>query len=878
MPGCFGAFSKFAGLWADKPLDTRRARIARWLSRKRKVPRPSESPPDPAMPDLTPQSASRKTPSWTHVWQLPVLLVGLGLLGVGVYLAYPRYVPPDYHGMLDTVQQYLRAENTQEARTRLNRMAEAGIIEQDDTTRGRYYQYLGDHDYLSYREQYQTPIDTPASAAALNKVIDAYEESERLGRRLDAASMKRWAEALVLRGREDAALEVVDRMSDENAEARYAILRGLIERHRSRPDGNPQALARLMDRFDGALRHEKNTARRLQQRQWAVALRARNYLEVNDPQRAIDYINREMQRLRAAGASDSPQLLAMLGRAYQDIGDFDNARRLYAVVQQMIGSSDALNARLLVGLAQIELASGGEGFEERAHLLFSRAAKEFPLGEAYLDALIGRAHVEALLGQVARATDHFRLAAAQIRDATPGWDPRRAEVTGRISGHVARAMDLERYDDALEYLNVLLPLYDDGRALPPAMLLQHAQIHERVAAERMAHARTMDPLTWAGPGEPPTAARRNAFQEAAEHYARSAGFYKRHADTVTVIDDEAHASSLWAAGTNYDLAQRWSDAISVYTEFVSTRPSDGDELMARHHLGLAYMADRQYESAAGIFRALIDENPQSTWAYASLVPLARCHTASKQPDAAVRLLLGIVDGHPSIRPESETYREALIDLARAYYTQGQDDPAYFVSAIERLDTAVARYGHTPEGPVLRYMLADSLRRSTQALERDADALSERQRVAFRAERTERLRDAEMYYDQVITELDARHGAARSELENLYLRNAYFYKADCTYERGDYRLAIDRYREAAQRWSEHPAALVAQVQIVNAYCELGEFQQAHVANQNAMFQLTQMDDKVFDSPAMPMTRQHWEDWLRWSSELKLLDKKSASVGR
>lgn len=826
------------------------------------------------MPDLTPPPA-KKTASWTSVWQLPVLLVGMGLLGVGLYLAVPRYTPPDFHGMLDTVQEYLQASNPEEARQRMDKLVEAGIEEQDDPTRGRYYQYLGDHDWLVYSDMYPVPVETTESTKQLKKVVEAYETAEDFDRDLDGQAMKRWAEALVLLGREDEGLKIVDRMDASDADKRYAMIRDLIEKHRR--DGDPKAFARMLDRFEQTLRDEKNKKKQLEQRQWVAQLRAQHYLDVNDPQRAIDYINREMQRLRAAGAKDAPALLVLLGQAYQAVADFENARRLYAVAQQMIHDSDALNGRILVGQAQIELAVGGEGFEERALVLFSRGAKEHPMGEAYIDALIGRAHVEAMLQRVTNSTDHFRLAIAQLLDNTPAWDPRREDATTKIGSHVDRSIDLEQYDDALDYLSLLLPMYDGGKALPPEMLKQFAVIHERLGETRMARADSMDPLTWAGPGDPPVAARRNAYQEAAHHYGRSAEYYKRHADTVTVIDDQAHGQSLWMAGENFDKAQRWPDAIDVYAEFVTTRPSDGEQIKARHHLALAYMADRQYQSAIGIFKDLIDENPQSNWAYESLVPMARCHTALDQTDAAVRVLLSIVDGHPGIRPESETYREALVDLARTYYLQGQNDPVYFVSAIERLDTAVERYGHTTDGPVLRYMLADSLRRSSRALTRQAqDARSERQRLAFQAERTERLRNAEMYYDQVITELEARFAAARSDLENLYLRNAYFYKADCAYDRRDFTVAIDRYREAAQRWSDHPASLVAQVQIVNAYCELQEFQQAYVANQNALWQLSQMNDEVFDSPDMPMTRKHWEDWLRWSSELKLLDKQSASA--
>jgi tetratricopeptide (TPR) repeat protein len=827
----------------------------------------------------TEAQSSRLT--WSQVWQVPVLLVGMVMLGVGIYLALPRHELPDYPAMLDTVQEYLRADNLDEARIRLDLLADEGAtdpLRADASVRSRYHHYLGDFQYLDYKDLYEYPVDTPQSRELLEKTVSAYEVARTLGREVTGESPGYWSEALVLLGRDREALNLVDQMPEATHRDRYRVLKTLIQRQRDRgPDGLGEPINRLLTRFDREIRQDPNAERRLRERQWLAEVRSAIYLDVGDPQQAIDYINREMQRLRAAGAEDDPKLLVLLAEAYQAIADFEAARRLYAAAQQRIERGDPLNATILVGLGQIELNDGGEGFEDRALALFSRAAREYPLTPAYLDALIGRAHVEAMMGQVSEALDNFRLAVAQVIEHTRATDPRREDLTLRIAAHIDHAIDVQRYQDALDYLTLMLPMYGNGRSLPPALLLQFAQVHEQIAGKRKADAEALDPLTWQGDEAPSEAARRQAFQESAIHFAESAGYYQRHAGTVTLIDPHAHGKSLWAAGTNYDNAQQWDKAINIYAEFVDTRPNDGDLLKARFHLGQAYMADRQYETAIDLFNQLIADNPQSNWAYAALVPLARSYTSVGQNDAALRTLLSIVDGHPSITPDSETYQDALIDLARTYYLLGQEDPVYFVSAIERLNTAVERYGNTQQGPILRYMLADSLRRSSAGLNQEADhARSQRQRLAFQAERDKRLREAEMYYDQVITELEARFEAARSPLETLYLRNAYFFKADCAYARSAYEVAIERYREAAQRWSEHPASLVAQVQIVNAYCELGEFQQAFVANQNALWQLAQMPDEVFDSPDMPMTRRHWEDWLRWSSELKLLDSQTADA--
>jgi len=859
------------------------------------------------MPDDAPNpiraAAAKSAPAWSQLWQLPVLGVGLLMLGLGVYLAKPNIVPVQYGERLDAVEEVLRSEDAAGARDGLNELAELGIDEQDRETRARYRQYLGDHDVLEYERIYPVPVETPASTAALQDIDGHYATARDLGRTLDDDARVRWAQTLVLLGRDDDALAVIDGMGRGGVAARYKTLRGLIDRHRarlggavarelsrvgSRDDGrdadarasaSAAALARLTDRFEDALRVDPDDARRHRQQQWLVDVRARAMLDAHDPHRAIDYLNRETQRLRAGGAEDDPRLAVRLAAAYRAAGDYENAQRLFAASQQAVDDGDPLNAEILLGQAELELALGGEGYDARALALFARAADGFPLGDVYIDALLGRAHAEAMQRMVPEAVEHFGAAISQLVDTTPVWDARRKLAADRVSGHVDLSIDLEAYEDALDYLELLRPLFEGtgdagGGELPPRMLRQFAEIHEQRAAQHMARAQELDPARWTGPNAPPEDARRTAFQSAVLHFTEAASFYRRHAAAVTVIDDAAYADSLWRAATSYDRAERWSDAIDVYGEYVANRPGDGDgqQLEARHHLGLAYLADRQYGAAADVLEKLVDENPSSNWAYASLVPVAQAFLETKREDKALRTLLSIVDGHPGIRPDSDIYRDALIALARLYYRRGAEDPVYYASAIERLNTAVQRYGVTPSGPELRYMLADALRQSAAGLNATAaDTASDRERLAMTTEAQDRLRQAEVYFDQVIVELEARPPASLSDLDALQLRNAYFFKAGCAYQRENYALAVERYREAAQRFSDHPAALVAQVQIVNAYCALGQFPQAYVANQNALYRLSQMPDEVFDRPDMPMTRRHWEDWLRWSNELKLLDK-------
>ncbi len=207
---------------------------------------------------------------------------------------------------------------------------------------------------------------------------------------------------------------------------------------------------------------------------------------------------------------------------------------------------------------------------------------------------------------------------------------------------------------------------------------------------------------------------------------------------------------------------------------------------------------------------------------------------------------------------------------KLYYRLGEKHGDYYVEAIERLDEAVKQYGNTAEGPELRYLLADAYRRSIGALEdKIKQQESPSRRMELQAEKDDRLREAQMYYNQVLTELDARPENTLSPLEVLYLRNSYFYQADCAFDRGQFERSIELYDLAARRYKQHPASLVALVQIVNAHCELGQFQEAKVANERARRQLQRIPEKAFDDPSvLPMSRQRWEDWLEWTTKVDL----------
>ena len=799
---------------------------------------------------------------WSGVWQLPVLLAGVTMLVLGVWSTLPEKKADNFGAALDSVEQFLEARNYAEAREHLDTIG-PDMVRGSNSDRARFDMLRGD---LVYLTQLQMHWDKQENH---ERILALYESAEQLDPVVDETHRQRWILTLAALGRYDEALAMLDHLEGP----RYPVIRNVIERRSAVPETDPAELFELLAQFQEELRRETNTVERRKQELWATELTSHMMIVGGNPDQAIDHLLPKLIRLDdregdEPGADDQAgdgltPLMVNLAKAYQDVGDNVQARRWYSQAQQQLDHMDVLNAKIMVGLAQIALAETGD--VQKALGYFASAEKRYPATEAYLDALIGRADCEAKLGSHPEAIEHFGQAVARVAE---GPRSTKQEVT-RLSDVIRSHYDLnfanDQTDRALDYLTLLLPLY--GRELPTDLLLQFASTHARIGQERNAASATLLAATEREPdSEEPSAraeARRSANQDAAVQFKLAGDYYRRHASAVTVSDDEQHGASLWNAATSYDSAQRWDLAIGVYAEFVEWRDKDPKHLMAVHRLGLAYLADGQPEAAADKFEMLISEHPNGEPAHASLVPLARALIAMGRLDDAQEHLESVIDMDPAITPQSRHYREALIELGRLHYSR-QD----FTTGVPLLRTAVELYGDSRQGPALRFRWGDALRQSVAELDEALkQPLPQSRELALKQERTQRLSTAEGLFDQVVTDLSPESPEDLSKLERVFLRNAYFYRADCAYDQGRFEPAIDFYDEAAKRFRGEPISLVALMQIVNAYCELGQTDSARAVNHRARLQLRGIAEDKFDDPSLPISRRHWEDWLKWSDQLK-----------
>lgn len=801
------------------------------------------------------------TPRWGEIWQLPALLIGVVLLGLGLVMILRTPAPKnDYVGALDDVAKAIHSQEFAKAEDLLlnvgNHLGEAS-----DEEKARYELLSAD---LVASEIQVSPFDYDTQENH-ERVVMYYQKADKMGATFDEPRLRRWIMTLVALGRDDDAMAMLNRFDKDAAASRYEILRDMIERRRLSDPKDIKGQTVLLERFEQELRHETNASIRRPHEIWAAGVGVAMLLEAGDTTRGIDTLLRHMAQFRASGGDqDLVPLMVQLAKAYQDTSELAKADLWYRQAQEYLkgNPASALNADVLVGLAQVILAQGGE--LTQALNYFTQAQTDYPQSSVYFDALTGRAHCEASLGTHELAMEHFGMAVESLMKRPPMDVEKQKALTTFVREHFQLNYDKQDFDRSLDYLSLLTPMYP--KQLPEDLLGDLALIHLKIAEQRMAHANEIEPAAVVdGPDAPDSIdARRLAFQQAAIHFGKAADYNYQYAQQVSATDDDAYGASLWASATLYDRAQLWKRAIEVYSQYVKTRSGDPRQLRAKHQLGLAYLADGQYEQAATLLAELISDSPRSPEAYISLVPLARAYTRMNKPEDALRVLRHVVTDHPTITRESEEYRLALIDLGKLLYHMND-----YVAAIPYLDEALTRYADQHGGAGLRFRLADAYRQSVSQLDRQlTEPMNASNRTARQQERRDRLTKAQVLYSQVVSELEARDIRTLSPLERLFHRNAYFYRADCAYDLGQYEQAIALYDLAAKRWDKDPSSLVALVQIVNANCELNRVQAARVANVRARERLKQIPEEAFNDVTIPMTRRHWEDWLKWSSQLDL----------
>lgn len=876
-------------------------------------------------PAATPPAATASAPrrsrvDWKAVWPVPALVVASAALVGALVMGVLRAPKADPAAPLRTAAELVEQTDYEPAVTLLNtRVApavEAGALTADQR---REFHLLRARSI--FNGQKKLGISLPENFEA---VVKDYTEAQALTPGLDPQDLDNLAWCHIKLGQPELALAAIERFPETERGRRLALVRGIVEHNIRQRDVKYDLTIGLL----GEILATPGLS--IEDRAWALARQTDLRLATGFADEAITNLLRTLPRLDAEGlpASRRGELLFQLARAYYATNQFAPALVQVEAAEEALGQIDPL-------IPEVKLLGGqllqALGRLEEARPQFDKVAKSYEGAAAALPALLGVAETASGLDDDDAAVKAY----AQLLDDLPKAPPRRdltmARVAASLMDRYADRARRERTGKALDYAMLAERAYRLTREpLPPEVILAVARSNEALATRLLADAAGPNsPTPEAGAAEP--ALSPVTASQVRRHALEAGGAFREHARAVLIADSNQSLASLWSAAMAFDRGGDYKSLREALQSFIDgSLEEDPRKPEARFRLAQAFQAERDYLTAASVYRQIIESRSGAAggasarapsagvWADRSMVPLARCLLADADPknDTEARTILEqVVDGS-ILTPASIEFRDALAELGEHLYSAGE-----YAQAMTRLGEALSRYPDHPRGPILRFKLADANRLSAAAIATDLQsALPQAQRQELEATRIQRLQEAAGLFQATIDALRAKnaadasspahsasapdHGQASSaaappkpesaaghatgqvpatpaaptrptpaferglsKLERVYLRNAMFYLGDCAFDLGDYSAAIVAYDAAAQQYATDPASLVALTQIVAAYAAQDKWPEARTANERAKRQLASLPEDVWKNPDLPMQRRHWERWFNSSMLLQ-----------
>lgn len=804
--------------------------------------------------DLQPEAGSGG-----GLWRLPVLALGGALLVGGAVNAFVNRPAPDHRPALREAAQQLSREDFRGAISTLNKRVFPYLAEDQLSTElaAEYHLLLG-----RALVGGQGELDVRVSENDQN-VVAQYLQAERLGVVLDTADQARLADAYIALGRFDDAERRVDLLPETDQPTRERLIRNLVE---ARLDiGQPRRIEAL-EFLSGALTDPKMSE---EHRLWSLARQAEVRLALGFPDETVNQLLRELPLLQQSDPEALAELYLWLGRAYFELDALREADRHLARADSegALAPSDPRRAMARLYLARSAARQATDQLElEAARDRFAALVDTAGGTPAYLHALLGLGDMEAALGEGRAAIEAYGALVEEVELRKRAFEELPIDSEGIAQSLVARYQESAGVGDsstALEYASLAGDLFTLDE-MPPTVIEALGGAHEARAeallGDRDQGLRLRD-LNDIDPGR---------LQQIKRHLIQAAGFFRTHADRYILDEYDVYADSLWRAAGLYDRAGDTRATVTTLTEFTEAIRDDARRAEGRFILAQAQQSLGQYGVAAELYRGLIADRASNArdgvgvWADRSHVPLAQSLLLdgdSANDTEAEDMLLAALDGRRG-GPDRAEYRDALFELGRVFDRSGRHD-----LAIERLTELLERAPEDPRALAVKYRLADNYRRlADQIEERLPETMRQSQVRALKVDRVAYLNRAIEMFEDVRDGLGAKQAALRTALEDVQLRNAYFYLGDCAFDLGEHERAIAFYSASRNRYPRDPAVLVALIQIVNAYVAMGDLRSARTANVRARDFYASLPDDVWDDPNLPMGRREWERWLDSSAKL------------
>jgi tetratricopeptide (TPR) repeat protein len=765
-------------------------------------------------------ASSYAYPRLARLWQLPLLLLSLALFGASAYLFINPAPALTIDQKIDLARTFLKFNRPEAALDQLNKLITTEKLSPQNEARI--------HMMLAESLEDAQRLRHISISANHRRIIEQTRLALAGGEKADPDVYRRVGESYEALGQTTDALEAYRHAMAMDPRRFPNLQRKVIELQLTLPDPSV-ADASVEDYLKDPKLADAERAWALQQKSKLLIARG-SYADAKS-------LLTESARL-AVDPAVQGEANYRLGYCAWKTGNSAEAERLVRIARDLLTTAQPLDADAACLLGRLRQDANDP---KEAIAFYQAVLTSHPESSSATSARLGRGACRVQLGQDAGGLSDLHDLTNEIA-SDHRLDKYKADAIAGLKQSAAILAGRDAFPAALELLGYEQMLEHD----PPAdFYVRLASVYERQGnqIER----------SIADAADAPEKIRRQ--QQVREFRTKAADAYIAYSRSLTLADDKAHAEAMWKGVDLYDRAGNMQMVTSALELFAAERPNDGQTPDALLRLGRAYQAAGLYDKAIDAFERNQLRYPRSLAASKSGVPLAQAYIA-KGPEfdaRAEKVLLNELDSQV-LGPEAEEFGQALFELAHLYYRTGR-----YADAVVRFGEMTQRYPNDARKPQIYFFMADSYRKSVAQL----DMKSGPQAEEMRAARADRLGKARKFYDQLIDLF--RDATPAGEMDKLYLKLAYFYRADCLYDLQSYDEAIAAYDAAAMRYQDDSSALSAYVQIVNAYCEEGKFLEAKRANERAKTLLSRMPADAFNDGAFAMPKAYWQKWLKWTSD-------------
>jgi tetratricopeptide (TPR) repeat protein len=709
-------------------------------------------------------------------------------------------------------------------------------------------------------------------------IVSEFMEAEHLNAVLSDQDQVFLCSTLMSLGEIDRAVRRAQALPDSSREARTDLIKRAIDTSLAAQPPNATLALDLIAFLNSDPRLT------LEDRAWALARQGSVLLAQGYPSEAVGKIVKTLPRLDGASPAVLGEIRYTLARAYERQNELEDAAKELEKATALIDPGSPLVPSLTLLQGQIFHRKPTLG---SARDRYQTIINKFSFSPELPAALLGMGEVEAesvrlqdsgpsessdsgdAAGALARSLDYYTRLVDLLRSGERSAAVSRERVGESLLTRFREQFEGRKpeYRKALQFASLGEQLFGIDQT-PPELLLALAQVHQNIAEEILEGAEGHGGVLSLANADPATQ------REAREHLIRAGEYYRTHGSRVVASDVSLYGDSLWSAADVFDRAGDTDAAASAFQQFAADFPSDVRHPEASFRLAQCYQARGDLDLASKVYRELIagrDKGEKAgPFADASYVPLAQTLIADADAgnDAeAENLLVSVVNGALG-GTRTPAFRDALRELGQIYYLSGRYERA--IERFEEFLTRTSQDGVNVRRQLVdsaRYMLGDAYRLSAAALSGQlaSGAMPEGERREKEQAREERLRSAGTAFEQVRKSLDAQ--PHRTALEDVYLRNSYFYLGACAFDLKDYASAISHYDAARERYPKDPASLVAMVQVVTCYLAQGDVAKATLANQRAQRFYDSIPASAWEDPNLPMTKAEWKHWLEAKDELR-----------